>query len=444
MVTARSQYEDPTAVYDGAVEGISHDGRGVVRADGKAVFVDGVLPGERVRFRRTRRRRSSDVAELLEIHDASPFRVQPRCSYFGVCGGCALQHLEYSAQVQTKQDMVLETLRRVGRVTPENVLPPLSTEPWGYRRKARLGVRFVPKKGGVLVGFREKRSSYVTPISTCDVLHPRVATLLPELQRLIAGLNAAQRIPQVEVAVGDNAVALVLRHLVELDEHDTPVLLKFAQDHTVQLHLQPCGLDSVYCLWPNQAPPLYYRVKDQSIKIEFRPTDFIQINGVLNEQLVNQAVALVEPQSGETVLDLFCGLGNFSLPLAKSDVAVLGVEGDAGLVARAQHNARINGQSNVRFIQSDLYAEKFHGQWFRCRYDKVLLDPPRSGAMEVVKLMTVLRPGRMVYISCNPATLARDSEVIVHKHGYVLQHVGIVDMFPHTHHAECIAVFEAT
>lgn len=424
------------------VEGLSHDGRGVARVDGKTVFIDGALPGEEIQFVRRRRRRTSDVGRLLKIERASPCRVQPRCTYFGTCGGCALQHLAREAQLTVKQETLFESLRRLGDVWPHRELAPLTAQSWGYRRRARLGVRLVPKKGGVLVGFREKRSSYVTPISHCDVLHPDVAKLLPEMQRLISDLSCPERIPQIEIAVGENGVALVLRHLVALRERDLSTLEHFAKQHNIRVHLQAGDLSSVKCLWPKASPELYYRVMDGSIKIEFRPTDFIQINGPLNATLVDQTLALLEPKPGETVLDLFCGLGNFSLPLATIAARVVGVEGDAALVERGRNNARINRLTNVNFLHDDLYAEGLQGAWLKSAYDKVLLDPPRSGAIEAVKRIGSLGARRVVYVSCNPATLARDSRVLVHRHGYRLQFAGIVDMFPHTHHVESIAVFD--
>lgn len=430
-------------VFEASVESLSHDGRGVARVDGKVVFIDGALPGEQVRFRRKRRRRHFDIGHLLQVQAPSPLRVHPRCVYFGTCGGCALQHMSPDAQRESKQRILLESLRRIGNVIPEQVLAPLSAPVWGYRRKARVGVRLVPKKGGVLVGFREKRSSYVTPIDHCDVLHPRVSELLPDLRLLISKMSCAERIPQVEVAVGDNAIALVLRHLVPFVADDIELQEDFAQRNGIRLYLQPGNLDSVYCLWPRETPTdLCYRVLRGSIRLEFKPTDFIQVNDSLNEQLVTKVVDLLGPSWGDRVLDLFCGLGNFSLALASKGAEVLGVEGDAGLVARAQHNASLNGLASVRFVQSDLYAEELQASWLQSHYDKALLDPPRSGAMEMVKRMAKLNPKRVVYVSCNPTTLARDSTVMVHKHGYRLRYAGIVDMFPHTHHVESIAVFD--
>ncbi len=433
---------DREVLQDAEITGLSHDGRGVARVDGKVVFVDNALPGERVRFLPGRRQRSYATGTTIEIVRSSPDRLAPRCPYFGVCGGCALQHLAPAAQLRAKHQQLVDSLTRIGKVTPASYLQPLSGPQWGYRRKARLGVRHVPKKGGVLVGFRERHRSYVTPLATCDVLHPQIADRLPDLRELIASMSCYQRIPQIEVAVGDNATAMVLRHLVELTEADRDLLRAFAQRHESQVFVQPGGPNSIEPVWPTQPDELYYGLPRFDLTLAFAATDFIQVNGALNQRLVETAVSLLDPDPSETVLDLFCGLGNFTLPLARRAAAVTGVEGDHALVRRGQANALRNAVGNVDFEFADLDDADVDAGWLRRGYDKVLLDPPRSGAIEMIKRLPALRPSRVVYVSCNPATLARDAEVMVHRNGYKLSAAGIVDMFPHTAHVESIAVFD--
>jgi 23S rRNA (uracil1939-C5)-methyltransferase len=379
--------------------------------------------------------------QLAQIVVCSPDRIVPPCPYFGTCGGCALQHLRYDAQLEHKHRQLANALERIAKTTPEEYLPPAAAEPWHYRRKARLGIRYVPKKGGLLLGFRERHKSYVTPLDACLVLDRRLSDLLPALCDAIAGLSCHDRIPQIEAAAGDNAVALVIRHLAALTDQDRDRLIRFARDHEVDVRLQASGPESVQALWPEEATRLYYEV-DDAVRIGFEPTDFVQVNGAQNRRLVELALTLLEPGPGDAVLDLFCGLGNFSLPIAKRAGRVLGVEGERRLTERAADNARCNGIGNVEFTAADLYAEGSPGRWIDSSFDKILLDPPRSGAVEVAKRVPDISPRRIVYVSCNPATLARDSELLVRKQGYRLRLAGIVDMFPHTAHVESIALFE--
>lgn len=425
------------------VESLSNDARGVARHAGKTVFVDGALPGEKVRCRTVRRRSKYDSAIVTEVLQAAPTRVTPRCDAFGRCGGCSLQHMAADAQIQAKQQVLLDNLRHIGGLTPAALLAPLTADSWGYRRKARLGVRVVPKKGGVLVGFRERHSSYIAVMQHCEILDPRFAQLITPLRELIGQLSIANRIPQVEVAAGDDTACLVFRHLLPFTAQDIDRLAEFGRRHDVAVLLQPKGPDSVTDLDGEQPGLLSYRLPEWNLDMCFRATDFTQVNASINRQMISLALGLLDAQPGESVLDLFCGIGNFTLPLARQGASVTGIEGDAGLVAMARENAASNALTEAAFITADLYQEPLEGSWLRKPYDRILLDPPRSGAMEVVKQLPSLHARRIVYVSCNPATLARDAQLLVNKAGYRLQAAGVMDMFPHTTHVESIAVFDA-
>lgn len=419
---------------------LSHDGRGVTRIDGKTVFVDGALPGERVVLRRTRTHRHYDEALTVEVLEAAPGRVEPRCEHYGVCGGCSLQHLDAGLQLQAKQEHVGEQLARLGGVEPESWLAPLAGPIWHYRRRARLGVKYVRKKGRVLVGFRERLSPFVTDLRTCHVLAHPVGELLGALARMIEALSIRERLPQIEVSVGEGPAALVMRVLDAPTPADLERLQTFAAAHGVVIYLQPGGLDTVAPLDPLTAP-LSYRLPAFDITIEFRPIDFVQVNGELNERIVSQTVALLDPRPADAILDLFCGLGNFTLPLARRAGRVTGVEGDAGLVARARANAAGNGIDNAVFHVADLSVTPRAG-WATEAWNKVLLDPPRAGAASVLPAAAAGRPSRIVYVSCHPGSLARDAGMLVREHGYRLVAAGVMDMFPHTAHVESVAVFE--
>lgn len=425
------------------IDDLAHDGRGVAHHEGRAVFIEGALPGERVRARIDRRRQGEVGATLVEVLVASPDRVEPPCPHFGVCGGCALQHMEPAAQVRAKQGIVLGTLKRIGKVEPERVLEPLAASPWGYRRRARLGARLVHKKGRVLVGFRERAGRYIADLESCRVLDPRVGALLLPLGAVLGGLSRPDRLPQIEVAVGDDVTVLVLRHLEPLTETDREALRAFGRTHALEWWLQPGDESSAAPLDPGldgSGPPLRYALKGYDAAIEFRPTDFIQVNAAVNQLMVDQALALLGPVAGENVLDLFCGLGNFTLPLARRGATVIGVEGDAGLVARARANAA-RQKIDAEFHVADLFKPLDDFPWARRAYDAVLLDPPRAGAWEVVQRMPKFAPRRLVYISCHPGTLARDAEHLVHQQGYRLVAAGAMDMFTHTAHVEAMALF---
>ena len=424
------------------IESLTHDGRGVARPGGKAVFVHGALPGERVTARRVRRHRNYDEAIALQIERRAADRVVPRCPHFGVCGGCALQHLESGAQLRAKERHVFDELTRTGHVAPAARLEPLAASPWGYRRHARLGVKFVPKKGGVLVGFRESFSPLVAEIGECAVLPERVSRLLRPLARLIGDLSICARVPQIEVAVADNLVALVVRVLDPPAASDRERLEAFAREQQIEFYLQPGGLESVVPLTA-PATPLYYELGTQDVRIAFAPTDFIQVNGPVNEQLIARAIEQLAPRPEDRLLDLFCGLGNFTLPLARRVASVTGVEGNAGLVERARRNAEANTIANARFHVANLGAQLPDYEWARAAYDLVLLDPPRVGAKEIVLQLARWRPRRVVYVSCHPGSLARDAGILVNDLGYELARAGVIDMFPHTAHVESMAVFES-
>ncbi|NND83286.1 MAG: 23S rRNA (uracil(1939)-C(5))-methyltransferase RlmD [Gammaproteobacteria bacterium] len=429
------------------ITSIAHDGRGVGRdADGKVVFVDFALPGETVRYEPVMQRKSFLFGSTIEVLEPSPHRVEPKCPVFGQCGGCVLQHLDESMQIQYKQQQLLENFKKIGDVQPESLLEPLTHEPWGYRRRARLGVKYVPKKGGLIVGFRERNSSYIQPTDRCEVLLPEVSALLPDLRETLAKVSCADRIPQVEISVADNALVLILRHLETLQQQDLELLSTFAKRNKLQLFLQPGNLKSVHPLYPAKPDPLFYRFDEFGVRIEFLPTDFIQVNAGINDKLVSSAIDLLDLQDDDSVLDLFCGVGNFTLPMATRAARVVGVEGDQALVKRAQHNQKRNQLGNAEFYLGDLFkedmTEQSHGAWLGQQFDKILLDPPRSGAAHMIERIMQFDAAKIVYVSCGPATLARDAGVMVNQHGYQLTQAGVIDMFPHTAHVESIAVFE--
>jgi len=430
----------PGAPEEGVVAALNHDAEGVVR-EAKTVFVPGALPGERIRFRRLRRHRQHDEGELLEILEPSTERVVPRCAHFGVCGGCAMQHLAPEAQLRVKQNELADNLQRIGRVAPARWLAPLAGPVWQYRRRARLGAKYVTKRGRVLVGFRERQKPYIAALSRCEILAPPVDDLIEPLSTLLTGLRAREFIPQIEVAVADNIVVLVFRNLVELDATDRAALASFGAARNLRVYLQPGGMDTIAPLAGERAT-LEYHLPELGLRFEFQPTDFVQVNGAINRALVTQAVDLLEVEPTHRVLDLFCGLGNFTLPLAQRAAEVVGIEGEAGLVARARHNADLNGLGNARFHVANLAEAEGGAVALAGRFDRVLLDPPRAGAIEVLPRLAALGATRMVYVSCHPGTLARDLGVLCHDYGYRLEAAGVIDMFPHTTHVESIAVLE--
>jgi len=432
----------PDDVQEADIVDLAHDGRGVARLGGKAVFVDGALPGERVRLRVIKRRRQLDEAGLVDVLIASPDRVVPACAHFGICGGCSLQHLSAQAQLAAKERQLLDNLERIGRVRPERVLAPLRGPAWAYRRRARLGVKYVHKKGRVLAGFREREKPYIADLKRCEVLQEPLANLPRDLAALVETLTIREKIPQVEVSAGDTAIALVFRVLEAPGPDDADKIAAFGALHGLQIFLQTGGLDTVRPLRPDY-PPLTYAVDGGQVVIEFGPVDFIQINREINASMVTAALELLAPTDSDTALDLFCGLGNFALPLARRTARVVGIEGDAALVDKAGANAARNGVGNAAFFRENLFEPAQFGPWATERYDLVLLDPPRAGAAALLPRMAHWRPRRVVYISCHPGSLARDAENLVYTLGFKLSSAGVMDMFPQTAHVESIAVFEA-
>ena len=423
------------------VTGLLHDGRGVGRLEGKAVFVSGALPGERVRVRQTGRNKQFDEGEAIEVLQASPERIAPRCRHFGVCAGCVLQHLGQEQQIAAKQSVLEENFARIGHVTPGAMLEPLVDEAWGYRRKGRFSVRYVEKKGRVVLGFRELNPRFVAELSECHTILPELGSRIPQLVGLIESLEGKRAVPQVEFIAGGGPVALVFRHLEPLSEADLEAMRAFAVDTGFALFLQPGGVDSVRPLWPEQVE-LGFDIPAFDLHLAFRPLDFIQVNAGLNQKMIARALELLDPQPGDRVLDLFCGLGNFTLPLARRAGRVVGVEGDAGLVARARENALRNGLDNVEFHAADLAKDLSQEPWMRAGFDKLLIDPPRAGAADVLAQLPLAGIRRIVYVSCHPASLARDAGFLVRERGYRLVSAGAMDMFPQTAHVESIALFE--
>ena len=422
---------------------LDHEGHGVARLDGKVTFVDGALAGEHAEIAVYRKHAKYNSANAVAILKASAQRATPRCPHYGRCGGCSMQHLDPAAQVAAKQRVLEENLARIGKVKPEMILRTLHGPTWGYRHRARLSVRRVDKKGGVLVGFHEKRSSFIADMKQCEVLAPAVSALILPLRALITTLTNSDRIPQIEVAVGEHVTVLVFRLLEPWTDDDAAKVRAFSDAHRVQVWEQKKGPETAHPFWPDIAPELSYSLPEFGLVMPFKPTEFTQVNAAINRALVSRALRLLDPKPGERIADLFCGLGNFTLPIARRGADVLGIEGSAELVARARENALRNDLPHARFEVDNLFEmtpEKFTALG---HFDKLLIDPPRSGAIEVVKsLPEANAPRRIVYVSCDPATLARDAEVLVHVKGYALRAAGVANMFPHTAHVESIALFE--
>lgn len=430
---------------DGAyVESLDLEARGVVKQEGKVIFIEGALPGEVVLFSSYRKKPSYEFAQITGLLRPSSSRVVPRCAHFGVCGGCSMQHLDSTAQIAVKQRVLEDNLWHLARVKPDLILRPIQGPDWGYRYRARLSVRDVPKKGGVLVGFHEKKSSYVADMRECHVLSPRVAALLMPLRHLVESLSLRDRLPQIEYAQGTDVVVLVLRILDALSEADEKRLRDFAEEHEVQLWLQPKGPDTAVPFWPLDGRVLSYDLADFDITVPFKPTDFTQVNHQMNGVLVSYALRLLQVQPHEKVLDLFCGLGNFTLALATQAQFVHGIEGSTSLVQRAEQNARANGLSNISFSARDLFTVVLEDVQAFGVYEKILIDPPREGAQAICRALSQLpiKPQRIVYVSCNPSTLARDAAILVREGGWRLSASGVVNMFPHTSHVESVAVFD--
>jgi 23S rRNA (uracil1939-C5)-methyltransferase len=436
-VARRKRREPETA----EIVAVTHDGRGIAATEGKKVFVSGALVGETVTFMRRKSRRNFDEAELLEIHEPSADRVEARCEAYARCGGCSLQHVSLEQQHAIKEGTLRDNLERIGRVQPERWLAPMTGPAWNYRRRARLAVKHVRAKGRTLVGFRERHAPFIADMLRCEVLARPVDALIADLSELIGSLTIRARLPQIEVAVAENGVALVLRVLDPPDAEDKAALMTFGERHGLRIYLQSGGPDSISLLHPQDAvEPLFYTLPEFDVRVDFEPTDFVQVNAEINRRMVHFAIEQLAVEPGHKVLDLFCGIGNFSLPLARLGASVLGVEGETGLTRRATANAARNGLDNVAFRVADLGKIDGSEGWVREGCDRMLLDPARSGAAEVVSRMQLFGPDRIVYVSCHPGTLARDLATLVHEQGYRLDAAGIIDMFPHTAHVESIAV----
>jgi 23S rRNA (uracil1939-C5)-methyltransferase len=426
------------------IESLDHEGRGVAHVDGKAVFIEGALPGERVDYVSYRRKRSYEKAHAQLVLLASSQRVAPPCPHFGTCGGCSMQHLNLPGQAAAKQRVLEDALWHLARLKPEQIYPPITGTGWAYRLRARLSVRHVAGKGGALIGFREKQSSYVALMDSCAVLPPHVSALIPALKTLVEGMSQPDRMPQIEVAVGGARTVLLLRHLEALTSEDLDRLRRFADEHGIIWYLQPKGLDTVSIFHPPDAGMLSYELPDFGLELRFHPTEFTQVNNGVNRMLVRRAMALLQPQAGERIADMFCGLGNFTLPIARMGAKVLGIEGSPALVERARENAAHNGLAGLcEFAVANLFEVTEESFVALGSLDKLMIDPPREGAVALVKaLPSEGGPRRIVYVSCSPATLARDAAVLVHEKGYRLCGAGIANMFPHTSHLESIAMFE--
>jgi len=428
------------------IESLDREGRGVAHVDGKAVFVDGALPGETVVYSPYRKKPSYELAQLLEVRKASAERTTPQCPWYARCGGCSLQHFDLRAQVAAKQRILEDALWHIGRVRPESMLTPIYGPPWAYRHRARLSVRLVPKKGGILVGFHERKSSYVVEMSSCEVLPAAVSAGLTQLKVLIEQLSIRERLPQVELAVGARVTVMVLRLLATPTAEDEALLKRYAEESGFQLWFQPQGPDTAQPFWPLDVPVLDYELPEFDVRIGFRPTDFTQVNHAVNRILVRRAMDLLQPRAGDAIGDFFCGLGNFTLPIARSGAGVFGVEGSKPLVQRAADNAAANGL-DCAFQTANLFEAEICQRILKeaGRLDKVLIDPPREGATELVKaLAEQALPERIVYVSCDPATLARDAGILNQSQRYTLRAAGVVNMFPHTSHVESMALFERT
>lgn len=458
------------------IESLDQEGRGVAHVDGKTIFIDGALPKENVTFQSHHIKASYEIANVVEVLKQSNQRVTPKCPHFGICGGCKLQHLDFASQVAAKQRLLENDLKHIGKVKAENMLPPLYGPTWGYRHKARLSVKFVEKKQRVLVGFNEKATRYVADMNSCEVLVPRVSALFEPLQEMIVQLSVRSQLPQIELAVGEGnpkntregpkVIVLIFRIMATLSADDEAILKTFADTHQVQVWTQTKGPDTIQPFYPKAAPALKYSLPEFNLVYPFKPNEFTQVNPQINQVMIRRAMQLLVPQKGEKIADFFCGIGNFTLPIARSGALVLGLEGLANLVDRANESAALNKISNVTFGVADLFKMTEVSLAALGKFDKWLIDPPRDGAFELVKSLPdsaknnnnftsphlqaniheaysgAKNPRVIVYVSCNPATLARDAGVLVNEKGYILRSAGVINMFPHTAHVESIALFE--
>ena len=436
----RRRKQKPLQEHEATVESLSHDGKGICRVDGKVIFVSGALPGEEIRFSFRPHKKKHDEGMLIEVLKASPDRIEPKCKHYGVCGGCSFMHLSSEKQIEAKQQVLLDGLEHIGKVKANEVLPPVTTHPWAYRRKARLGVKYVYKKEKVLVGFRERSAPYLAELEQCEVLHPDAGLRLTSFATLIGSLSCYEKIAQIEVAIADDTSAFVFRNLVELTDDDKDKLITYAKEEGIAIYLQPKGPDTVTPLYPEN-PRLQYTLPDYNVTLDFQPTDFTQVNQDINPKMIKLALELLDLNENDRVLELFCGLGNFTLPMARHAKQITGVEGDAELIDRANKNAEQNDINNTDLHVANLMEDVSDCSWLKKDYDKLLLDPPRSGAKEMMPYLAKMNIKHIVYVSCNPSTLARDAGTLVNEMGYTLEKTGIMDMFPHTAHVESIALF---
>lgn len=442
MAKRRRRKPVPQEPVEISIEKLSHEGRGIGHIEGKTVFVDGALPGERVMMKYAMTRGKFDEGYAIEVLEAADNRVPAPCQHFDMCGGCSLQHMDSEAQIEFKQSILAEHFKHFGDIEPDSWLPPLQADTLGYRKKARLGVRWVSKKESCLVGFREKRSNFLAEIESCEVLYDKVSDLIMPLRELIGGMDAKQSTPQIELAAGDDKLAFVIRHMEAMTDADNAKWLDFAQQNDIDLYYQSKGPKTVHKVWPeDNNERLSYQLPEFNVELNFHPMDFTQVNSSINRKMVGLALSLLEPEKNERVLDLFCGLGNFTIPLATIADKVIGVEGVDTMVERGYENAKHNNLTNVDFYQADLQQDFSEKSWAKEGFDKILIDPPRSGAKDVVEYLPKFGAKRIVYVSCNPSTLARDAG-IMKQQGYHLTKAGVMDMFPHTAHVESIAVFE--
>lgn len=454
---SRNRHQTPVipAIKHATIESLDQEGRGVAHVDGKTIFIDGALPNEKVTFQSVRIKPSYEVANVVEVLKQSNQRVTPKCPHFGLCGGCKLQHLDANAQVAAKQRLLENDLWHIGQVKPENMLPPLYGPTWGYRHKARLSVKYVDKKQRVLVGFNEKATRYVAVMNSCEVLVPAVSALIEPLQNMIVALSIRDKLPQIELAVGEaglkhahegaHVIVLILRIMESLNDNDEILLKNFSDEHAVQIWTQTKGPDTIKPFYPLHGEQLQYSLPEFGLTYPFKPNEFTQVNPQINQVMIRRAMQMLNPQAQEKIADFFCGIGNFTLPIARSGAQVLGLEGLANLVDRANESAALNQVNNTRFGVADLFKMTPEALTGLGRFDKWLVDPPRDGAFELIKSLDASnRPQSIVYVSCNHATLARDAGVLVNEKGYTLKAAGVINMFPHTAHVESIALFTRT
>lgn len=441
MARHRKRKTLPETPVNATITALTHDGRGVAHVDGKAVFIDEALPGEQVEFIYTDIRKDYAEGRVSRIIEASPQRVTPECPHYGVCGGCSFQHVASDQQILIKQHLLVEQFKRIGKLDIPEIWQPLTGPHWGYRRKARMGVKYVAAKDRVLVGFREKKHQYLADINACLVMHPSVGTRLTALGEMVKGLSIRSQIPQIEVAIGDQVTVLAIRVLEPPSADDIEQMRAFSHEHNLHLCLQAKGPDSIVPLPGEPEVTPTYALPEHGIVFNFRPAMFTQVNYDINQAMINRVVDALDLKPTDQVLDLFCGLGNFTLPIAKRAGKVVGIEGDLPLVNHARANAAANGINNVEFYAADLSKDISQYTWSQQRYNKILLDPSRAGAAEVLHHLAHWQPEQLIYVSCNPSTLARDAGILVHELGFILVKAGVMDMFPHTAHVESMAWF---